>query len=75
MAPPLKTFLTDNPVRGKTVIVFETNMGSGMTDVESDVRNMCSQSIFKEGIALRGPTAKHEKIKIQNWLKRIDVVK
>ena len=71
IAPPLKKFLQDHNLAGKTVVPFNTNLGSGMGDVESDIRSLCSQSDVKKGMAFWGSSVKGDKGKVENWLREI----
>ena len=68
IAPPLKTLLTQIDLSGKTIAVFETNLGSGMGDVEKDVKALFPKSTFKPGIALWGSSVSGDKKKIEEWL-------
>ena len=46
MAPPVRTFLTENAsaLKGKTVCVFQTNGGGGMQNVEKDFAELVPDS-------------------------------
>ena len=74
MAPPLKTFLNENPIIGKKVIVFEASLGSGMADVEKDIRSMCQRCIFEDGFSTRGSSVKYDKGRVKTWLKKIGII-
>lgn len=74
MAPPVTTFLSENDLTGKTVIVFETNGGSGMANAEKDIQKLCTKSTFKPGLSIYGsPSDSDEQIK--NWLKQLNFLK
>lgn len=51
------SFLHHNNMRGKTIIPFCTNEGSGMGTSEADLRKMCRNSKIKDGTSIHGTTA------------------
>ncbi len=57
MPMPVFSFLQHNNMRGKTIIPFCTNEGSGMGNSEADLKKMCRGSKIKDGISIHGTTA------------------
>ena len=64
-APPVLTFLKIVDLSGKTIIPFCTH-GGGFGKMIEDYKKECSNSIIKEGLALKGDYTFEE---VQNWLK------
>src|SRR3546814_15016702 len=66
LPPPMKSFLNDYDLSGKTVVPFNTNAGSGVGGSFETVQQLCADSKIdrksvggKEGVRtcrLRGPT-------------------
>ncbi len=48
------TFLSSHNMRGKTIIPFCTNEGSGMGHSEEDIKKLCHSAKIKPGTAIRG---------------------
>jgi flavodoxin len=71
---PVRTFLTEYDLSGKTVMPFCTHEGSGMGRSVADISKLCPKSILPEGIAIRGSDAKTAKNKVDEWLRKINVI-
>lgn len=56
MPMPVCTFLAANNMRGKTVIPFCTNEGSGMGHSEADLKKLCRGAKIKDGTPVHGTT-------------------
>lgn len=54
MPPPMKTFLTENDLSGKTVIPFNTNAGFGVGQGFNQLRRLCPDSKILEGFSVEG---------------------
>lgn len=54
LPPPMKSFLRQYDLRGKTVIPFNTNAGYGSGTSVQTVAQLCPQSTVPEGLSLRG---------------------
>ena len=54
MPPPMKSFLTDNDLSGKTVISFNTNAGYGVGSSFKTVERLCPNSTILEGYSTKG---------------------
>ena len=53
LPPPVKSFLHQYDLKGKTVIPFNTNGGYGPGSSFQTVRELCSQSTILEGFVIR----------------------
>lgn len=54
LPPPMKSFLKNHDLRGKTVIPFNTNGGYGSGSSFRDVRDLCPGSTVLDGISVEG---------------------
>lgn len=54
LPPPMKSFLTDNNLSGKTVIPFNTNAGYGIGSSFETVKVLCSECQILEGFSTKG---------------------
>jgi len=54
LPPPIKSFLHQYDLKGKTVIPFNTNAGYGPGSSFQTVRVLCPQSKVLEGFSTRG---------------------
>ena len=88
MPPPMKSFLHQYNLSGKTVIPFNTNAGYGAGSGFETVKELCSNSKVLEGFSIKGGierdgvlfVMKGEKLKeaeseVKSWLKKIKVIK
>ena len=71
VAPPVKTFLLEYDLSGKTIVPFMTHVGSGLGKSVDDISKMCSKSNVLEGLAVRGGSVKNSQNKIIEWLNKI----
>jgi len=88
MPPPMKSFLHQYDLSGKTVIPFNTNAGYGVGSGFDTVKELCPNSTVLEGFTIKGGierdgkllVIKGEKVisaekEIQKWLRRVNVLK
>ncbi|GGC15632.1 MULTISPECIES: flavodoxin family protein [Dyadobacter] len=54
LPPPMKSFLKQNDLSGKTIIPFNTNGGYGIGSTFETVRQLCPGSKILEGYSTRG---------------------
>ena len=54
MPPPMKSFLTENDMSGKTIIPFNTNAGFGVGKGFEQLRELCPESDILEGFSVEG---------------------
>jgi flavodoxin len=87
MPPPVKSFLHQYNLRGKTIIPFNTNAGYGVGSSFETVKELCTGSKILEGFEMKGGVerdgiylvikdekAKEAEILVQQWLRKIKVV-
>jgi flavodoxin len=88
LPPPVKSFLHQYDLKGKTIIPFNTNGGYGVGSSFQTVEELCPQSTILEGFAIRGGAEidghnlviKDEKAgeaskEVEAWLKKIGILK
>jgi len=86
LPPPMKTFLHQYDLSGKTIIPFNTNGGYGEGSSFQTVKQLCPNSKVVEGFSIRGglerdgeylvikdEKAKEAETKVKKWLQKIKV--
>jgi hypothetical protein len=87
LPPPMKSFLTECDLSGKTVIPFNTNGGYGLGSSIQQVENLCPDSnileafstkggLERDGIylAIKGERREEAKAEVISWLKGIGML-
>lgn len=88
MPPPIKTFLHQYDLTGKTIIPFNTNAGYGVGTGFQTAKELCPDSKVLEGFEIKGgverdgvyfvikdENAKEAEIKVKRWVQKIKVAK
>ena len=88
LPPPIKSFLHQYSLNGKTVIPFNTNAGYGVGSAFQTVRELCRQCNVLEGfttrggverdgqyLVIRGTRAEEARKEVDAWLKKIGVTR
>jgi len=88
MPPPMKSFLHQYNLTGKTVIPFNTNAGYGVGSGFQTVAELCPNSKVLEGfemtggierdgikLAIKDEKAKEAEIQVKKWLREINILK
>ncbi|RYE28346.1 MAG: flavodoxin, partial [Sphingobacteriales bacterium] len=88
LPPPIKSFLKQYDLSGKTVIPFNTNAGYGIGSSFETVKQLCPNSKLLEGfttqggierdgvlLAIKDEKKKEAEIKVVQWLQKIGVIK
>ena len=75
IAPPLATFLTENNFEGKTVALFVTHGGGGLSRCENDMRKLTGNAKFLKSGVFRGEKVASSDDDIAKWLKDISLKK
>jgi len=88
MPPPMKSFLHQYNLSGKTVIPFNTNAGYGVGSGFATVKELCSNSTVLEGFStkggierdgvlfvMEGEKEKEAEAKVKEWLQKINLLK
>lgn len=86
--PPMKSFLRQYDLSGKTVIPFNTNAGYGVGSGFQTVKELCANSTVLEGFSIRGGVErdgilfvmegekeKQVQSEVKAWLKKINMIK
>lgn len=88
LPPPIKSFLKQYNLAGKTVIPFNTNAGYGTGSSFHTVKELCAKSTVPEGFEIKGGVErdgvylaikeekrKEAEAKVKDWLKKIGLTK
>lgn len=88
LPPPMKSFLKQYDLKGKTIIPFNTNAGYGIGSTMQTVKEMAPSSTILEGFStqggkerdgiffvMEGEKEKQAKAEIQDWLEKIEILK
>lgn len=86
--PPMKSFLHQYNLSGKTVIPFNTNAGYGVGSGFQTVKKLCPNSKVLEGFSItggierdgvyfvmKGEKTKKAETEVKKWLQKIEVIK
>lgn len=71
IAPPVKTFLSEHDLSGKTIAPFMTHGGSGLGRAASDIRRFAPRANLAEGLAVRGSAVSEAHRNVTTWLGRL----
>ena len=87
LLPPMKSFLKQHNLEGKTVIPFNTNAGYGIGSTFQTVKELCPKSTVLEGFStkggierdgvlfvMEGSREKEVQTEVQKWLRKIKMV-
>jgi flavodoxin len=88
LPPPMKSFLKQYNLGGKTIVPFNTNAGYGIGTSFETVKELCPKSTVVEGFStkggverdgilfvMEGEKEKQVDVEIQNWLKELSLIK
>ena len=88
LPPPVKSFLHQYDLNGKTVVPFNTNGGYGPGNTFQTVRELCPRSTVLEGFSTRGGSerdgqylaikdarAEEASKEVESWLRKIGILK
>ena len=88
LPPPVKSFLHQYNLKGKTVIPFNTNGGYGVGSSFDTVKELCRQSTILQGFTTRGGSeidghnlvfkdarAEEARKEVENWLMTLGMLK
>jgi len=65
---PVKTFLSEYDLSGKTIVPLCTHEGSGLGRSAMDISKLCPKSTLLDGVAIRGREVKTAQNKVSEWL-------
>ena len=88
LPPPVKSFLRQHSLKGKTVIPFNTNAGYGEGSSFQTVRELCPQSTVLEGfvtgggverdgqyLVIKEARAEEARKEVESWLRKIKMLR
>ncbi len=88
LQPPMKSFLKQYDLSGKTIVPFNTNDGYGIGSSFDTVKELCPKSKILDGFSIKGGTesdgrsrlskvenAKDAETKVMKWLQEIKLTK
>ena len=88
LPPPMKSFLSQYDLSGKTVVPFNTNAGYGIGSSFQTVKQLCPNSTVLEGFStkggierdgilfvMEGEKAREVATEIRKWLQKIELIK
>ncbi len=88
LPPPMKSFLSEYDLSGKTVVPFNTNAGYGIGSTFDTVKKLCPKSTVLEGFSIKGGVErdgiyfvmqgekeKQARDEIKKWLQKIKLSK
>ena len=73
LPPPMKSFLTENNLSGKTVVPFNTNGGYGIGSSFDKVAELCPNSEILEGFSVRGGSERDGVLFVMEGEKEVEV--
>lgn len=73
LPPPMKSFLSQNDLNGKTVIPFNTNAGYGTGSSFDTVEKLCPESEILEGFSTKGGIERDGVLFVMEGAKEIEV--
>jgi flavodoxin len=88
LPPPMKSFLNQYDLSGKTVVPFNTNAGYGVGSTFETIKKLCPKSKILEGFSIKGGVErdgiyfvmegekeKQARDEVKKWLKKINLTK
>lgn len=75
IASPVRTFLSEHDLSGKTIVPFITHEGSELGRSVTDIMTICPNSTILDGLAVRGRNAKTAQREVSEWLSRLGMKK
>lgn len=72
--PPIRTFLVENNLAGKTIIPFCTHAGSGKAQSTDDIIELAPTASVLETLVLQGSRAKTAQPEVKVWLTKIGML-
>jgi flavodoxin len=73
LPPPMKSFLHENDLSGKTVIPFNTNAGYGIGSSFETVKELCSECQILEGFSTKGGIERDGVLFVMEGKKEVEV--
>ena len=64
-------FLERYDLKGKRIIPFCTNEGSGMGNSVEDLKKLCAGAVVEEGLSVRGSESEKSGSKVSAWARKM----
>lgn len=71
IAPPVRTFLSEYDLSGKTVAPFMTHGGSGLGRAPEDIKTLASHATVAEGLAVSGRRVHDARNEVTVWISEL----
>lgn len=71
VAGPVRTFLSEYDLSGKTIAPFITHEGSALGRSAADIKKLCPRSAVVDGLAVRGSRAASAREEAAAWLGKV----
>ena len=71
ISSPVRTFLSEYDLSGKSIAPFITHEGSGLGRSVTDIATLCPNSTMLSGLAVRGRDAKTAQGQVAEWLHKL----
>jgi flavodoxin len=88
LPPPMKSFLKQYDLRGKTIVPFNTNGGYGIGSSFETIKQLCANSAVLEGFSIeggierdgilfvmKGEKEKQAQDEVDKWLRKLNLLK
>lgn len=88
LPPPMKSFLKQYDLRGKTIVPFNTHAGYGAGNSFETIKKLCPRSTILEGFSIKGGVErdgiyfvmegekeKQAQIEVKQWLRKLSLLK
>ena len=72
---PIYTFLESYNFRGKKIIPFSTNRGSGELNTVDTIKKICKGATVEKSYSVYASEIKSSNASIKKWLKQLDITK
>jgi flavodoxin len=72
---PVKTFLSEYDLSGKTLVPICTHEGSGLGRSVLDIKKLCPGSKVLDGLAIRGSSVSRAQNEVLAWLDKLGIAK
>jgi flavodoxin len=73
VAGPVRAFLSEYDMSGKTIVPFMTHGGNGLGRSVKDVSKLCPKSTVLEGLAILGTEVKTSQDQVADWLRKLKI--
>ena len=72
---PVKTFLSEYDLSGKTIAPFCTHGSGGLGRSVTDISKLCPKSTLLDSFAILGADVKTAQNEVSEWLRKIKIAK